>query len=131
MDKELAQKAAHWWADFLRGQPPMLNNGDTSPTGDWTVLLASMVQQIEISKGHPADATVFEYELAKDLQTLDVKQLFIGVEYHQDDIPQHAAEKAGVDLGSTRLPWKTRMYIDTEKGTIKVAEGYGSPLKEL
>lgn len=119
MDKQIARKAASWWADFLRGTAP-LDNGDRTPAGVRTDILAAILQEVEKSKSHADDAGKFEDELARLLEKKSEKWLSFGVDYSPDYILSEAAEAAGVDLGMTRLPWKTVMMIDDGKITYRL-----------
>lgn len=126
MNKETAQRAAKWWADFLRTRAP-LDNGDRSRDGAMTVGIASILQGIENGKGKPDDADKFQSALAHLLETRGFS--YLSCDYGPDYILSEAAEVCGVHLGMTRLPWKTNMWIEGEK--ISVAVGCGAPIKDI
>jgi len=128
MKRETAQKAAKWWADQLRGTA-RLDNGDHSQQGAMTAILASICQEAEKEHQTPEQIDAFEKELAQDIVGYNDEYFTISVDYHPDHILILAAEGAGITLGMTTLPWKTHMIFD--KGTIKVACGYGTPYVEL
>ena len=128
MNKNLANKAAKWWADRLR-EDAKLDNGDESEMGLMTFLLAKMLQAEENSKGSMNDADKFEIALSKILERRNDTWLAFGVDYHPDHILQEAASKANIDLGMTRLPWKTTMRI--EEGKVFVRCGYAANEVEI
>jgi len=130
MDKKVARTAAKWWADFLRNGNAPLDNGDKSETGAMTFILASLLHSAETSNTRPDDAQKFEDALASILETQKDERWFsIGVDYNPDRILLEAARIACVDLGSTKLPWKTSMHIDQGKITYRL--GYGGESKTL
>jgi len=118
---ETARKAARWWANHLRCTAE-LDNGDRSFTGFQTEILATMLQEAETKKGSPDDADKFEEALAKVLAGKNDQWLAIHVDYGPDILLSEAAKNAGVNLGMTRLPWKTCMWIEGE--AITVSLGY-------
>lgn len=127
MNKETAQKAAKWWADQLRGNAK-LDNGDNSLTGAMTLGLAAMLQEAERQKQSPELVNKFELELTNVIMEQD-RIWTIGVDYHPDGILQEAADRAGLPLGMTTLPWKTVMWIEEEK--VSVRNGYGAGVTVL
>jgi hypothetical protein len=119
MKKETAKKAAQWWADQLRGSAKLDAKLD-DPMGEG---LAYMLQGAEKAKQTPEQVDKFEQELTKVI--LKQKHIWtIGVDYHPDGILQEAADRAGLALGMTTLPWKTTMWINDDE--VKVACGYGA-----
>ena len=62
MNKNVAQKAAKWWADQLRGSAK-LDNGDESVAGAMTSILSAMLQETEKQKQDPELVDKFEVEL--------------------------------------------------------------------
>ena len=130
MDKSVARTAAKWWADFLRNGNAPLDNGDKSETGAITFILASLLHSAETSNTRPDDAQKYEDALASILETQkDARWFSVGVDYGPDPILLEAARIANVDLGSTKLPWKTTMFVDQGKITYRM--GYGADEKEL
>ncbi len=123
MNKDVAQKAAKWWADQLRGTAK-LDNGDPSETGGMVLALAMLLQADEKVDQDNENINVFEQELGAILESKDAEYTHLGVDYHPDHILQEAATKAELGLGMTSLPWKTTMWI--QGGEIKVSEGYGA-----
>lgn len=121
MKQETANKAAKWWADQLRGHAK-LDNGDNSETGFFGMALGMILQEREKSKQSTEQMDKFEKELA-DALIRDNTSCF-GVDYHPDYILELAAENAGLPLGMTTLPWKTTMWIDGDKVTVRC--GYGA-----
>jgi len=130
MKKETAQKAAKWWADKLRNKS-MPDNGDRSETGMITSIFGAMLQHEHTEE----DVKKFEDCLADLLENHDkdyfynLKYIVFGVDYHPEPVLSDAAEKAGVKLSMTDLPWKTNMWIEDDK--VLVAAGYGEPRVEL
>ena len=124
MNKNVAQKAAKWWADQLRGNAK-LDNGDNSITGAMTFGLAAMLQETEKQKQSPELVNKFELELTNVIMEQD-RIWTIGVDYHPDGLLQEAADRAGLPLGMSTLPWKTTMWVDEEKVSVRC--GYGAEL---
>lgn len=128
MKQETARKAAKWWADKLRNGAK-IDNGDTSDVGIFTMMAAYMLQEAE-SSNQSADAIdKFEDELTSVLERMQGNYISFGVDYHPDYILQDAADKVGLELGMTTLPWKTNMYITGD--TVKVSYGYGAEAVEI
>jgi len=127
MKLETARKAAHWWAQFLES-PVMPDNGDRSGNGVMTSGLASILQDAERSKLPPNAAQKFEGALSDLLIDKDGWNCF-GVDYSPDRILQQAAVNAGFALGMTVLPWKTTMWIEGDKVTVRA--GYGAEIEEI
>ena len=125
MDKNVAQKAAKWWGNQLRGTAK-LDNGDPSDTGDMVLMLAMLLQAGEKADRNNEQIDAFEQELAIILEREKDDYFHLGVDYHPDHILQEAATKAELNLGMVSLPWKTTMWIMS--GEIKVSEGYGAEL---
>ena len=128
MECETAEKAAKWWADQLRGSAK-LDNGDTSETGGMVALMAAMLQGEERSRRGASDADKFEKALTDTLCELDGDWITLGCDYGPDNFLSQVADKAGVNLGMTGLPWKTNMYIRNDR--VSVACGYGTSAVEL
>lgn len=129
MNKETSQKAAKWWADQLRGGAK-LDNGDKSETGAMTFMLAAMLQVQETALLDSIKIQKFEDCLSEILQETEARSYFsFGVDYHPDGILCDAAEKAGVSLGMTTLPWKTTMWINGDKVSVRC--GYGAETVNL
>lgn len=127
MNKNVAQKAAKWWADQLRGIAK-LDNGDNSITGAMTFGLAAMLQETERQKQSTELVDKFELELTNVIMEQD-RIWTIGVDYHPDGLLQEAADRAGLPLGMTTLPWKTTMWIDEKEVSVRC--GYGADVEVL
>ena len=123
MDKNIAQKAAKWWANQLRGTAK-LDNGDPSNAGGMALMLATLLQADEKADQNNEHIDAFEQELTIILEREKDDYFHLGVDYHPDHVLQEAATKAELNLGMTSLPWKTTMWIMS--GEIKVSEGYGA-----
>lgn len=122
MKKETADKAAKWWADQLKGISK-LDNGDNTFNGARTIGLASTLQNTEKSKHTPELIDKFEKELSEVI--FNQKSFYsIGVDYNPDTLLETAAEKSGIELGMTTLPWKTVMWIRDD--VVSVACGYSA-----
>jgi len=128
MKQETARKAAKWWADKLRHGAKM-DNGDDSEVGMFTMIAALMLQETEKFKQSDDAIDKFEDELAKSVEKMSGNWISFGVDYHPDRVLQDAADRAGLELGMTTLPWKTNMYITGD--TVKVSYGYGAEAVEI
>lgn len=128
MKREVAKKAARWWADQLRGRA-ILDNGDYSTQGVMTTFLANMCQEEEKKHQTPEQIDAFERELEQAILGYNDEYFTLSVDYHPDHILILAAERAGITLGMTTLPWKTHMTFD--EGNIQVACGYGASFVQL
>ncbi len=127
MDKNLARKAAKWWADHMR-QGFIPDNGARDERNVKAQGLALMLQQ---AKSRTADGVqLFEDKLASIFEsaTPETYQLAY-VDYNPCHVLTDAAKQVGINLGMASLPWKTSMtYRD---GRVYVKAGYGAPLEEL
>jgi len=141
MDKNVSQKAAKWWADQLRGTAK-LDDGDNTLEGKMRAENAAMLQETEKQKQSPELINKFELELANiilvdnfDFELTNTIMMGqeriwkIGVDYHPDGLLQEAANRAGLPLEMTTLPWKTTMWIEDEKITVHC--GYSAKLVTL
>jgi hypothetical protein len=117
MNKNVAQKAAKWWADQLRGNAE-LDNGDNSITGAMSFNLATKLQETKKQKQSPELIDKFELELTNVIMEQD-RIRTIRVEYRPDALLQEAADRAELPLGMSMLPWKTTMRIDGEKVSVR------------
>lgn len=116
MKIEMAKKAAKWWADQLRGDAK-LDNGDNNPL---TLGLALMCQDAEKKNLDLGLVDKFESELSNALAATNIKS--IGTDYGPCVFLQDIADKVGLKLGMTSLPWKTMMLFS--ENTVKVSCGY-------
>ena len=122
MKKETAQKAAKWWADQLRTKPK-LDNGDDSLAGILTSVVAYRLQEKEYENRKFEDANKFEIALAEILELEnDERGVILSVDYNPDYLLSKAIKNVNINVGQTRLPWKTTMWITKNK--IEVAYGY-------
>ncbi len=128
MDKQLAQKAAQWWADKI-SVPAKLDNGDRSDTGVYTMMVATILQAKERTGITPEKVNKFRDELRKALQNETRPWITVSVDYHPDTYLSNAAEKAGINPGMGYFPWKTVMSI--HEGKVTVSEGYGAEYVEI
>ena len=129
MKTEIAQKAAKWWADHLR-HGSKFDNGDDSETGAITMMMSVLLNRSRLEQRPADDANKFENALSSQLLALgEKKYLCFGVDYGPDYFLCQAADKAGIELGMSDLPWKTRMWI--REDVVKVAEGYGKSPVEI
>ena len=125
MHADMAKTAAKWWADHLRNGAP-LDNGDPSPTGGMAMIVGLMLQANRSKGRDPIVVDRFEEELSQHILKDEYTQRCgIHVDYSPGGTLQDAAERAGLELGMTDLPWKTNMWF--RDGEISVAVGYGSP----
>jgi hypothetical protein len=121
MNKIIAQKAAHWWADQLRGNAK-LDNGDKSEAGAYTSIFAALLQSHERTRISNEQIYKFEQLLSAKLEKENPKFFCIGVDYHPDYELSQCALKAGINPGMATFPWKTMMYIQEE--SIRISVGY-------
>ena len=128
MEREVAEKAARWWADQLRGHAK-LDNEDDSQTGVMFAAMALLLQAQEESGRNPSDADRFEAVLTDALCERDGDWITVGCDYGPDRFLSQIAEKAEVRLGMTSLPWKTIMSISGAKVSVRC--GYGAESVEL
>jgi len=118
--------AAHWWGNQLR-HGAKLDNGATDPANMMVRLVGEAMR-----RRHPEEQiSRFETILARNIDRLPDQGFgkSFGVDYHPDDILGAAAVEAGLSLGMTDLPWKTRMVI--AKGVVTVSSGYGAVAETL
>lgn len=126
--------AATWWADQLR-RPAVQDNGDAAQSSMMADLAAlhkpiareqimyfeSVLHRLLADKfksnWYPGDPQRGSYERT------------VGVDYGPDEILADASERAGIAISLCRFPVKTMMWINP--GEVKVAVGYGAPIKTI
>ncbi len=129
MDKDLARKAAKWWADHMR-QGFIPDNGARDKSNVMAQGLALMLQEQE-AKSRTADGVqLFEDKLANIFEKATAQTyLLASVDYNPCHVLADAAQQAGINIGMASLPWKTSMTYRDERVYVKA--GYGAPLEEL
>lgn len=128
MKEATAQKAAKWWADHIRNGAP-LDNGDTSETGLFTMLMAIGLQDRAQKAMPPTAVDKFEEALKNSLIANTDLGVTLMVDYHPCGLLSDALDKSGIKDTMTALPWKTSMWIDGDKITFRL--GYGAPERSL
>lgn len=118
--------AAKWWADQLRGGRPKLDNGDDSRTGDMVAVIAMMTQASR-PRLDPETIDAFETVLAARIEHDGIG--YISVDYDPDIVLSECARSVGLTLGMTDLPWRTSMWIDVDRVTVRC--GYGAQVETL
>lgn len=129
LDERSARIAAKWWADRLRSGAK-LDNADPSQAGGMAFIMGKILQNKMAQKRTLEQVQVFEDSLFEELRDQKTFTTHVaGVDYHPTGVFLRAAEKAGIKLGGSCLPWKTHMYyID---GVVKVSYGYGAPIESI
>ena len=128
MDRALAEKGAKWWADQLRGTAK-LDNGDPSPAGGMTMMLAMVLQADEHAARDMGKVDEFEKALADELEKFEDKWFCVGVDYEPDRLLSDVANHVGLPTGQVSFPWKTSMRF--HQGKVTVACGYGASAVEI
>ncbi len=129
MNKDLARKAAKWWADHMRhGFIP--DNGARDKSNIMAQGLAAMLQVQEAKMRTAEGVQTFEDKLAGIFENMPTQTYHLAsVDYGPCHVLDDAAKQAGINLGMASLPWKTSMtYRD---GRVYVKPGYGAPSVEL
>ena len=127
MNEQHARTAAHWWAQQLT-KHSKLDMGDT-PDCAMPSALGRLARDAEaVFTQEQADA--FEDELFDELMTTERRQYdTISCDYGPDHTLRTCAERVGITLGMTTFPWKTVMWIEDDKITVR--EGYTAERKEI
>jgi len=129
-NKELAERAAKFWAGYLREPEAMsFNNGDMGRNGPIAQMLFDMGK-----KKHPDEKIdLFEKLLTEYLLDETKRQFYmLSVDYHPDDILSECLGASLVKWNSTAIfPCKTAMYIDWENDKLFIKEGSGAERREI
>lgn len=122
-EKEQIEKtigyAVDWWAEAV--EKPTFNNGDM-----FTSLFATLLNE-ETKKPEEEKMELFKEYLADEIRAgliLNPNYFTISVDYNPDIHLYNASEKAGLNNGILSFPWKTTMYIN--KNRVSVRAGYGA-----
>jgi hypothetical protein len=129
MHKDLARKAAKWWADHMR-QGFLPDNGARDKSNVMAQGLALMLQEQEAKKRTAEGVQLFEDKLTNIFENVTAQTYYLAsVDYNPCRTLEEAAKQAGIHLGMASLPWKTSMTYRDEKVYLKA--GYGAPFEEL
>ena len=130
LNDESARTAAKWWADRLR-EGAKLDHGPRSLTDFVAVGLGRSIQEAAAKGRTEEQIQRFEDALYEELKVHELLPItyITGIDYHPVDIFLRAANKAGIKLSASCLPWKTHMYYIN--GVVKVRYGYGAPLEDV
>lgn len=117
--------AVEWWRKAI--ERPKFDNGDDSPVGGMTMVMAMLASQPK-----PADqVTAFCDTLADRLKNdPSVARQGLHVDYHPEGALRDAAQAVGMKTELTSFPWKTYMRF-TGEGGVTVRAGYGAEAVEL
>lgn len=124
--------ATAWWAEKLR-HVARFDNGDDSPTGGLTAIMAMTVSA---RNPVPTEDQLAEFRISlgerlmvrcisswrPDSPDWGSYQRCISVDYGADPILAHACADAGIVEPDTRFPCKTTMWVNPRR--ISVSEGY-------
>jgi len=129
MKKEIAKKAAKWWADQLRGNAKFDNDDDSVQSG-MASRMTMMCQAREKKRQTPEQIDAFESNLEEMIMCSGPQTIL--VDYDPCVLLSDAAEKAGLKLGKSTLPWKTVMWVGVDKeDEVWVECGHGAPRERL
>ncbi|MBR3741438.1 MAG: hypothetical protein IKN04_13460 [Clostridia bacterium] len=128
---QMAECAAKWWADKLRGKVNH-DNGDYSITSAFAMVLADIV-----AIKHPASEeqidrfqVILTGLIQNKIQEEPTRRLInFGCDYGPGWLLSDAAEEASID--PILFPYKTWMYIMPEKGEVDVCDGYRAAPKNI
>jgi hypothetical protein len=112
--------AIDWWAEAI--QKRMFDNGDKSPEGKITSMLANM-RAIKLTQ---VQILSFKYELKILLENVDGFR-YLSCDYGPIGILYEAAEKAGIPIYN--FPWKTSMMF--ENNGVQISCGWQAIKREI
>lgn len=120
----MAKAAAAWWRKAV--ERPKFDNGDSSAQGGLAAGLATLNSRKRAPT--PEQLDTFEARLAWVLEH-DFTDWILSVDYGPDPTLAETAVVAGI--ADDRFPWKTTMWVDRERGTLRVRHGYGAPIETI
>jgi hypothetical protein len=124
-----AAAAAHWWANILRREFIVHDNGEPTQSAMMTSL-----QPPGVHDHDPAGVDRFEQLLAEaideQLERFAPGSVFVGVDYGPDPILADTYTAAGLGRASMfTFPAKTNMAVRPDG--VNVSEGYRAPRVEV
>lgn len=122
---EIAKKAADWWKSKLANG----DRGDAKLENGLAQLLAMTRDVADIGQTEALDKFAVVLSEKIDEALLSGRQVYLGVDYHPDRVLSDAATEACVKVPYMGWPFKTSMWVDQDKITVR--EGYGAPLTVL
>ena len=124
MKKEVAEKAAKWWANTLC-RPH--DNGANDEANKMGMILADFFA----ASHKPTDEQIAKFTelLTKEFETMDSddRRISIYCDYSPDPILEKIADEVGID--SLAFPFKAGMLITGDK--VEVRPGYYCPYEEI
>lgn len=123
---KVARAAANWWAQQLRDEDPLVDNGDLEQS-----MLGSVAREKALDKITSEQISEFEEILTEKIQQERIRgrDRYIKCDYGPPKILAEAAEEAGIESVRSAFPWKTGMWIETNR--VLVSEGYNSDREEI
>ena len=125
--EEMADFAANWWAERIKGDTEH-DNGDKSMTGMIAGILGNMLNKpVTEEQLKKFKALVQNYIIVKSVTILNTQF----IEFHCDYKPYSPLDKfaKACDIPLENFPWKTTMMIYSNE--IMVKEGYGASYKTI
>jgi hypothetical protein len=121
----MIEVAADWWYKTLGGRQKY-DNGDKSREGGIAMTLAMLAAPAPPSTDK---LNKFRAAMVAWLQGKVGIWTILDVDYGPGWELQQIEESAGVS--GIAYPWKTTMWLDWDKGTVRVRHGYGAEIQDL
>lgn len=127
--QQAREVCAQWWAHQIIHAGANWNNGDDSPTGGMTFMLATMLQSQSRQDVTKEQEAIFTAELVKQLEIDNPHAL--SVDYDPCYSLYQALQKANIHPGA--CPCKTITWINEKDGdyTVTAALGYHGERKDV
>lgn len=124
IENEVIEAAANYWTAFLIDPLSFeFDNGDDSPTGRMSKMMANMGKQKEYSE---EEIKAFKKLLCEKL--IAQKPFRISIDYNANGILKEVADATLTKWSDmSTFPCKTGMSINYEEGVVAVSQGYYQP----
>ena len=120
---EAAEVAAEWWAKEIRGFTRH-DNGDSSLSSSWAMLLADIWQEAPSEE----QVEIFKTVVIKGIEEFLYKPpVCLCSDYGPDGVLLDAANEARIN--ALNFPFKTNMFV--EPNQVRVSAGYAQPYETI
>lgn len=123
---DVARAAAEWWAQKLREDDPKVDNGDAMQSALGSVNRERALEGVSDEQIDDFEDFLTEMLLHEEIRG---KDRYIKCDYGPHPMLAEAAEEVGIENVRSAFPWKTGMWIETDR--VLVSEGYHSDREEI
>ena len=132
LTNEQIEKAIEWWANaIVRPVFDGLSNKERQDPRNEGYQMAEMLATVTHKEPTSEQLEAFKVALRNNLEDDDyIPQRGLHVDYGPDLTLGSAAKDAGINVSTTRFPWKTNMWFYGD-GRVGVSAGYRAPTEYL